>query len=178
MDNLVTYFDVSVSLTPRQTVPAQQVVAPAPTLGQIKALKDYLVEIGGDTSEGDPQHFFADGMYGRVLPIAARRVVIGKMHRHEHLVMLMAGECVISTADGMRRFTGPHVWVSQPGEQRVLTTLTDCVFMTTHLNPTNTRDMAEVEAYVIVPESQIDYDVPARIAGDDFHTRALQGVYA
>ena len=177
MDNPVTYFDVSVSLTPSEAVPAQQVVAPAPTLGQIKALQDGLLELsGGETWEGDPEHYFADGMYGRLLPIKAGMVVVGKMHRHEHLLILISGECVISTADGMQRFSGRHVWVSKPGEKRALVTVTDCEFMTVHLNESNTRDLAEIEADVIVPESQIEYDEPARIA--DFHEHALQGVYA
>jgi hypothetical protein len=177
VDNPVTYFDVSVNLTPCEALP--EVVAPAPTLGQIKALQDKLLDLsGGELWEGAPQHYFADGMYGRVLPIKAGLVVVGKMHRHEHLVMLMSGECVISTADGMRRFTGPQVWVSKPGEKRALVTVTDCVFMTAHLNPTNTRDMDAIEADVILPESEIEYESEARIAADDFHQRALQGVYA
>jgi hypothetical protein len=171
VDNPITYFDVSVSLTPSEAV--SEIVAPAPTPMQLAALKERLFELsGGETWEGEPQHFFADGMYGRVLPIEAGLVVMGKMHRHEHLVMLMSGTCVISTSEGMQRFTGPHVWVSRPGEQRALVTLTDCVFMTTHLNPSNTQDLAAIEAEVIVPESQIG---PARIA--EF-TDELQRMYA
>lgn len=174
MDNPITYFDVSVNLTPCEAV--SEIVAPAPALHQIKALQDRLLDIsGGEQWEGNPQHYFADGMYGRLLPIDAGMVVVGKMHRHEHLVILLSGKCVISTADGMRRFTGPQVWVSKPGEKRALVTLTDCVFMTTHLNPTNTQDLAAIEADVIVSESQIEYDGPARIA--EF-TEDLQRMYA
>ena len=52
--------------------------------------------------------------------------------------------------------------------------MTDCVFATVHLNPTDTTDLDAIEAEVIVPESQIEYE-PQDAA---FLTDAVQGVYA
>lgn len=123
-----------------------------PTVPQLKRLEQAIRE-NCEPVVTEPQHFFANGIYGRVLPIPAGTVMVGKTHRHEHLVMLIKGEVSINTERGMERITAPHVWVSPVGAKRALLTHTDCEFMTVHLNPDNTKDMDALEAEIIVPES-------------------------
>ena len=112
---------------------------------------------------------------GRALPIQADAFVVGKIHRHEHITVLLSGKATINTDKGMETITGPHIWISQENAKRALYTVTDCVFATVHLNPTDTTDLGTIEADVIVPEALIEYDRPKELAD---LTDALQGVYA
>lgn len=123
---------------------------PAPTRDQVIRLQEELAKY--PQIENNPVHYFADGMYGRELEIKGNSIVVGKIHRHEHLVMLMKGTVTINTDKGMETITGPKTWVSAPGTKRALYTHDDCVFFTVHLNPGNTRDLDVIEEDVIESE--------------------------
>ena len=159
----------TIHLTPHFHAPE---VAPAPTLQQIKQLQDVIAEF--PQIECPVEHYFSPGQYTRKCTIPAGSLVVGKMHRHQHPTFLLSGTVRINTDRGMEEITGPHIWISQVNAKRALYTLTDCVFATVHLNPTDTTDLEAIEADVIVPESQIEYE-PQDAA---FLTDALQGVYA
>lgn len=158
-------------LTPRRLVRAEAVTPP--TLQQVKRLQDLLATM--PQIECPIEHFFAPGMYTRKCSIPAGSIVVGKMHRHQHPTFLMSGTVQINTDRGMEEITGPHIWISQENAKRALHTLTDCVFVTVHLNPTDTQDIEAIEADVIVPEALIDYDAPQEAA---FLIDAVQGAYA
>lgn len=154
---------------------AAQEVVPAnlsepPSLAQIKQLQDALGEL--EQVECPVEHFFAPGLYTRKCTIPAGSVVVGKMHRHQHPTFLLSGTVRINTDKGMETITGPHIWISQENAKRALYTVTDCVFATVHLNPTDTTDLEAIEADVIVPEALIEYDRPKELAD------APQGVHA
>jgi len=152
-------------LTPRAEI------APAPTLQQIK----WFQEVVGAAPQVEVpvEHFFAPGQYVRTCTIPADTFVVGKMHRHEHFVMLVKGEASILTDKGMERITGPKKWISKPGAKRPVHTHTDCEFLTVH--STDETDLDVLEAELIVPEAQIDYEAPQEAA---FLTNAVQGAYA
>jgi hypothetical protein len=154
-----------------EVVPAN--LAEPPSLAQIKQLQDALGEL--EQVECPVEHFFAPGLYTRKCTIPAKSVVVGKMHRHQHPTFLLSGTVRINTDKGMETITGPHIWISQEDAKRALYTVTECVFATVHLNPTDTTDMQAIEADVIVPEALIEYDRPKELAA---LTDALQGVYA
>lgn len=148
-------------------------IAPAPTLQQIKRFQD---EVGALPQIDVPvKHYFSPGQYTRECFIPAGSWVVGKMHRHQHPTFLLSGTVRINTDRGWEEITGPRIWISQPNAKRALETVTDCVFATVHLNPTDTHDLEEIEAFVIVPEALIDYDGPQDAA---YLTDAVQGVYA
>lgn len=165
----VETLNVSFDLTPH---PLESELPRKPSLEQIQRLQDYMLTL--PQIETQPVHYFADGMYGRELMIPAGNVVIGKIHRHEHLVQLLSGEATVYTDKGMERIVGPKTWVSPPGVKRALMTHTDCVFFTVHLNADNGRDIEAIESYVIVPEPQLKHEAPQLADFSD----ALQGVYA
>ena len=122
------------------------------------------------------EHYFAPGMYVRKCTIQADAYVLGKKHRHRHPTLLTKGECTINTDAGMVRITAPHLWISQEGAQRALYTHSECEFVTVHLNPDDTQDLAVIEADHIVPQTLAELtSEPARIA--EFSDE-LQGVYA
>ena len=156
-------------LTPRY----EPEVRPAPSLQQIKALQDVLMAL--PQVDCPVQHFFSPGQYLRVCFIKAGALVVGKMHRHQHPAILLSGTAVINTDRGMETIHGWHVWTSQPNAKRAVAAITDCVFLTVHLNPDNLTDPDELEALLIVPEAQIDYETPQEAA---FLSDAVQGAYA
>src|SRR4249919_1817233 len=145
---------------PAESFPVQ--LPKVPTLGQIKRLQDVIAEC--PQVECPVEHLFAPGMYVRQCSIPAGSIVVGKMHRHQHPVFLLAGSVQINTDRGMETITAPHSWISQENAKRALHTLTDCVFATVHLNPTDTHDLDAIEAEVIVPEALIDYDPQQSLA--------------
>src|SRR4249919_235776 len=154
---------------PAESFPVQ--LPKVPTLGQIKRLQDAVGELPNQI-EFDPKHYFAPGMYLRELAISGDSIVVGKMHRHEHLVMLVSGEATVWTDKGMERITGPKVWKSPAGVKRALYTHSDCLFYTMHA--TDETDLEVIEAQHIIPEALIQYDEqPTELAA---LTEALQGV--
>lgn len=144
-----------------------------PTLAQIKQLQDVLAQ--APQVECPVRHFFSPGQYTRECTIPAGSIVVGKMHRHQHPVFLLSGTVRINTDRGMETITGPRIWVSQENAKRALYTLTDCVFATVHLNPTDTTDLEAIEADVIVPDGLISYDAQPGLAA---LTDETQGVRA
>lgn len=130
----------------------------APSLEKVRALQNRLAEL--PQVETTPEHLFAPGMYVRRLPIPAGLVVVGKMHRHAHPVMLVKGEATINTDRGMERIKAPHVWISPPGAKRALVTHTDCEFVTVHLNENDERDLDVLESKIIIPEPDVALPKP------------------
>jgi hypothetical protein len=137
----VTVLDVTYDLTPARVIDE---VRPAPKRETIVRLQEALSTL--PQIETGLEHYFADGMYGRRCSIPAGSVVVGKIHRHEHFVLLIKGTVSINTDRGMETITAPHVWVSPAGAKRVLYTHDDCEFFTTHLNHDNGRDLERIEA--------------------------------
>lgn len=136
---------------------------PTPTR---EAIQSFQVELAKyEQTELTPDHYFADGQYGRELRIPAQTFVVGKIHLHEHLVMLASGEATINTDKGMERIKGPKMWVSPAGAKRALFTHTECVFWTIHQNLSNTQDLAALEAAIIEPEPS-PFDGMAQITED------------
>lgn len=147
------------------------VLASTPTLQQVQQLENELRDF--EQVDCPVEHYFAPGLYTRKCSIPANSVVVGKMHRHQHPTFLMSGTVRINTDRGMETITGPHIWISQENAKRALYTMTDCVFATVHLNPSDTTDLEAIEAEVIVPAALITNE-PA--VGEI--TDALQEVYA
>lgn len=108
-----------------------------------EALQDYM------TANVDPvdcpvKHYFAPGMYLREMTIPEGVVVVGAVHKHEHLAILSKGTLRLSTEDGVIEFTAPATIHSYPGIKRIAYALTDVVITTMHHNPTNTQDHEEL----------------------------------
>lgn len=96
-------------------------------------------------------HRFAPGVYLREITMPAGAIVIGKIHRTEHLNLIERGSCSIVHADGTtERLTAPCVFVSQPGIQKVLYIHEECTWRTIH--PTQERDLEALERELIEPD--------------------------
>lgn len=120
-----------------------------PTLAAIQRLEAALRQ-SPEQVDIEPVHYFAPGTYAREITIPAGVVVVGKLHRHDHMIMLVTGEATIYTDQGMKRIVGPKVWTSSAGTKRAIYAHTDATLMTIHA--TNETDLAALEADIIEQE--------------------------
>ena len=119
-----------------------------PTRSELRSLQIgimALLENGCPTINAEPVHRFAGGVYLRELDIPQGNLVLGKIHKHEHFVILAEGACRINTDEGMQDISAPHIWISKPGDQRALYTYEDCKFLTIHENIKDNRDIESLE---------------------------------
>lgn len=98
-------------------------------------------------------HQFADGVYIRTVTIPKGLVVVGKIHRHEHLNFISKGDVTFVTEfDGLQRVQGPITMISKAGTKRALYTHEDTVWTTVHV--TKETDLDAIEREVIAPDYQ------------------------
>ena len=93
-------------------------------------------------------HEFTDGIYMRRMDIYANAVVVGAIWKHEHFCFLLEGNITVADKHGVQDYIAPCYVRSLPGAQRVIHAHEDSVFINVHKNPTNTRDLEEVESYI------------------------------
>lgn len=90
-------------------------------------------------------HDFAPGQYARTVFLPAGTVAIGRIHKHDHLLIIASGDLLIETEHGMERVTGFRVLRSPAGIKRAVQVFADTILTTVHLNPTNETDIATLE---------------------------------
>lgn len=100
------------------------------------------------------QHHFAPGVYMRQMDAAAGTLVVSKMHRTEHMNILLKGSLTVATEDGIQLMTAPCVLKSMPGTKRIGYFHEDSSWITVH--PTSDTDLEKIEQQVIVPDDEID----------------------
>ncbi|MEG2265445.1 MAG: hypothetical protein RR932_04570 [Acinetobacter sp.] len=100
------------------------------------------------------QHHFAPGVYMRQMDAAAGTLVVSKMHRTEHMNILLKGSVTVATEDGIQLMTAPCVLKSMPGTKRIGYFHEDSSWITIH--PTSDTDLEKIEQQVIVPDDEID----------------------
>lgn len=122
-----------------------------PTYEQIREFESVLAQC--EQADIPVEHYFADGIYGRAIRVKAGDLFSGKMHRFSTLNMLLAGECQITTDNGVERIKGPAVYVSPPGTKKVCRAITDMWFLVVH--PTKLTDVSAIEAKFMVPEAPL-----------------------
>jgi quercetin dioxygenase-like cupin family protein len=122
---------------------------------KIVALERAMFDINDGESNADScplTHHFAPGVYGREILLPKGVRVVGKIHRHAHLNVVVSGRAMVATEFGKREVKGGDIFVSEPGAKRAVHALEDTVWMTIHPNESNTQDMSAIEEYVIAPD--------------------------
>jgi len=118
-------------------------------------LKDYVRKTPEAAPDLPLRHTFAPGAYARQIFIPEGSLVVGKIHKHAHLNLLMLGQAVVATEDGIVTYTAPYVFTSLPGTKRVVVAVHDVIWVTVHL--TEQTDLAKIEEEIIAP-SYAEYD--------------------
>lgn len=101
----------------------------------------------------EPTHHFAQGMYGRELLMKAGTLIVGKVHKHQHLAIMIYGDILVYTErEGKRRLKGYNMMVSPPETKRVVYPIEDTLWVTIHAS--DERDLEKLESELITPDDR------------------------
>lgn len=97
-------------------------------------------------------HRFAHGVYVRELFVPKGTLVVAKIHKHDHISMLMKGTVLVATEEGgVKLLEAPMMIEAPAGTKRVAYACEDIIWATVHPNPTNSQDLEQIEAEIIAP---------------------------
>lgn len=116
----------------------------------IRILKEYIRQM--PQVELPTDHFFADGMYARVLARPAGTLIIGKKHKREHFYIVCKGKVQV----GKEIYEAGMVIVSKPGTERAVLALEDSICLTVHR--TKKRNLDKIESQLIEPDEDAMFD--------------------
>jgi hypothetical protein len=122
-----------------------------PQIQNIQNLQDELCSWPEDLKiEPDVKHHFAPGVYAREMLIPKGTLIIGKIHKHEHLNIISYGDVCLATFEGVKRIQGHTTMVSPVGVKRVVFANEDTLWTTIHI--TDETDLDKIEDYVIAKD--------------------------
>lgn len=113
------------------------------------------------------KHLFHGGMYCREVFRNAGVVIVGKVHKKEHLYMIVSGTVTVNTNEEIKTITGPCIIPSKIGTKRVVYAETDAICMTIHRTDATTLEEVEEDLVEDDPESMF-------IIGNIVKTRQLE----
>jgi quercetin dioxygenase-like cupin family protein len=126
-----------------------------PTRQDISELQNALATLE-QSKELVTKHYFANGMYVREVFRPRGTLIVGKVHKHEHLFMVIKGQINVWTEDGMVEMKAPFITVSKPGTKRVTFAMEDSVGVTVHR--TDNKDLNDIEAEIIEEDKDSKFD--------------------
>ena len=88
---------------------------------------------------------FSDQLYMRKMHMPEDCMVISARHHTEHFWFLLKGRILVTTDGEQVEHVAPCYEKSMKGAKRLIVSLEDSLFINIHKNPTNTKDMEEVE---------------------------------
>ena len=105
----------------------------------------------------DVTHYFSKGVYARQMFIPKGTVLTGKMHKHNHLNIMLYGDIEVATQEGLKRIDKPCMFESKAGTKRAGLAYEDTVWITIHA--TKETDLKKIEANEIVenPLQHLEY---------------------
>ena len=125
---------------------------------KVKQIEDHFASIadGVDVVVGDGneliypdmweyKHSFADGVYIREMRMKQGQLGFSAIHKHSYGFFLLSGVLASSKEDGVEEFIAPCYIISPQGAKRIVYAVEDCVITTVHANPTNTKNLKEIE---------------------------------
>lgn len=92
------------------------------------------------------------GTYARQMFIPKGTLIIGKIHKHQHLNFIMQGKVSVSTEFGPKYFEAPCIFVSEVGLKRAVIAEEDTLWVTVHLTKhLGEENLDKMEQEVIAP---------------------------
>ena len=149
-----------------------QLATGLPTRERIQQFQK-LVE-GVQVPQPEPDHLFAPGMYMRKLIVPKGMCIVGKIHRHDHFLLVLSGKALVISEFGRDIVEAGHTSVSKAGVKRVVVAIEDTLFATIHHNPSDTQDLYEIEAAHIEPEPE-QFAVKPLAASECSHMIDIKG---
>lgn len=139
----ITSFNASVSFTP-------MVVDPTPA--EVRSGVTELAEVLKEYPQEDlpVQHEFLNGVYMRTVFMKAGLIVIGKIHKQEHVAIISKGSATVLTEHGVVEIKAPFIFKSPPGARRALRIHEDMVWTTVHRS--DHTDLKQLEDQLIAKD--------------------------
>jgi len=126
---------------------------------KILDIQDALLElvdgeniVKGDTDIFPLKHTFTDGIYIRQMSMKKDSFVVGKIHRHNHVWFLLTGSISVADENNTVEHIAPCYVEAPSGSKRMIYAQEDSVWVNIHANPTNTRDLKELEELIIAKD--------------------------
>jgi hypothetical protein len=96
---------------------------------------------------------YGAGTYARQMFIPKGTLIIGKIHRHQHLNFIMQGRVSVATEFGPKVFEAPCVFVSEVGLKRAVYAEEDTIWVTVHQTKfTGEENLDKMEDELIAPD--------------------------
>ena len=130
-----------------------------PSREQIEKLQSEMMEM--PQAELVTDHYFSGGMYCRRVFRPAGTLIVGKVHKKDHLFLCAMGEIIAWTEGGMKHLKAGDVIESKPGTKRVTLAVTDAIGITVHR--TNKTDLNKIEKELIEPDEKALFDSSNKI---------------
>jgi hypothetical protein len=90
--------------------------------------------------------------YAREMLIPKGTLIIGKIHRHQHLNFISQGKVIVFTEFGRKYLTAPCTFVSEVGLKRAVLAEEDTLWTTVHLTEFQSEaELDKIEQEVIAP---------------------------
>lgn len=134
-------------------------IAVAPTREQIETLqRDLISRIDPDALHDYPtEHYFSNGMYCRKATFPANRVIVGAVHKEEHLFILASGQAKVWTEQGESILNSGDVVCGGAGVKRVVLTISECIGI--NVFRTDSTDLDEIEKQIIEDDPTSLFDI-------------------
>lgn len=88
-------------------------------------------------------HYFGPSLYIKEVTMPAGSVIVGKVHKVEHMCVMLTGRMVLVTEDGEKKeLVAPATFVGKPG-RKVAYILEDVVFQ--NIYATDEKDVEKLE---------------------------------
>lgn len=97
------------------------------------------------------EHYFAPGQYGRKITMPKGSIVVGKIHLHSHINVIIKGRCTVVTPEGKKDLKAGDVFVSAAGTKRAVYMHTEVVWMTWHTRINEETNPDKLEDEIIAP---------------------------
>jgi quercetin dioxygenase-like cupin family protein len=130
-----------------------------PTREQIEKLQAEMAVM--PQAELVTDHYFSGGMYCRRVFRPAGTLIVGKVHKKDHLFLCAMGEIIAWTEGGMKRLNAGDVVESKAGTKRVTLAVSDAIGITFHR--TDETDLDEIEKELIEPDELALFDSSNKI---------------
>ena len=95
-------------------------------------------------AESHLKHYFANGSYVREMSLPANTAVVGRIHKHETINILLEGEIIVVDESGNKKhLKAPHVFIAPAGNQKAAYTVTPVRWLNSVACETTDPDEAE-----------------------------------
>lgn len=132
-----------------QVLEAERGVVAAIEAGEVESIIDQCVV----THHFSPiDEAYGCCTYAREMFIPKGTLIVGKIHRHQHLNFIQKGKVSVATEFGVKYLEAPCTFVSEVGLKRVVIAEEDTIWVTVHLTKYDKEEyLDKIEDEVIAP---------------------------